>query len=98
MNEEQNLKTIQDIYAAFGRGDVAFIVNQMADDIRWVTQMDSMLIRFVAKPSACNGEVRFGVPRLRGSDRLKAELRTLLAANRISTDRFHCSVGWRFLG
>ena len=31
MSEQQNLKTIQDIYAAFGRGDVAFIVNQMAD-------------------------------------------------------------------
>src|SRR5437870_2034130 len=44
-----------------------------------------MLIRFVAKASALNGEVRFGVPHLRGSDRLKAELRTLLAANRVST-------------
>lgn len=27
MNEQKNVKTIQEIYAAFGRGDVAFITN-----------------------------------------------------------------------
>ena len=39
--------------------------------------------------SALNGEAWFGVPRLRGADRLKAELRTLLATNRIGMDRTH---------
>jgi ketosteroid isomerase-like protein len=35
MNEQQNVKTIQEVYAAFGRGDVAFIVTQLTGDIRW---------------------------------------------------------------
>ena len=43
MSEQQNLKTIQDMYAAFGRGDVAFIVNQLTDDIRWFTHVDSIV-------------------------------------------------------
>ena len=46
-----------------------------------------MLIRLVAKSRVLKGEAWFGVPRLRGADRLKAELRTLLATNRISMGR-----------
>lgn len=30
-----NLKTVQAIYEAFGRGDVPFILDQVADDVRW---------------------------------------------------------------
>lgn len=40
---EQNVKTIQDLYAAFGRGDVAFIVSKLADDVRWVSHLDSVV-------------------------------------------------------
>ncbi len=30
-----NAKTVQSIYEAFGRGDVPFILEQLADDVRW---------------------------------------------------------------
>ncbi len=29
-----NVRTIQDVYAAFARGDVAWILCQLADDVR----------------------------------------------------------------
>lgn len=38
-----NRKTIEDVYAAFGRGDVAFILNQLTDDVRWNTHMESVV-------------------------------------------------------
>lgn len=43
MSTEENVKTIQDIYAAFGRGDVAFIVSQLTDDVRWVSHFDAVV-------------------------------------------------------
>jgi hypothetical protein len=41
MSEQQNLETVREVYAAFGRGDVAFIVAKLTDDIRWVSHFDS---------------------------------------------------------
>ena len=32
---QQNTALVQQIYAAFGRGDIAAIVNEMADDVDW---------------------------------------------------------------
>lgn len=32
MSAEQNLRIVQDMYAAFGRGDLAFVLEQIADD------------------------------------------------------------------
>ena len=32
-----NAQTVKDIYAAFGRGDVDFIISQLADDVEWDT-------------------------------------------------------------
>jgi ketosteroid isomerase-like protein len=32
MNPEQNLRIVQDMYAAFGRGDVGFVLNRIDDD------------------------------------------------------------------
>ena len=43
MNEQQNVKTIQEAYAAFGRGDVASIVAKLTDDIRWVSHLESVV-------------------------------------------------------
>jgi ketosteroid isomerase-like protein len=41
MNEQQNIKIIEGLYAAFGRGDVPGIVAQLTDDIRWVSHGES---------------------------------------------------------
>lgn len=35
MNSEDNVKTIQAIYEAFGRGDVATILDGVTDDVDW---------------------------------------------------------------
>lgn len=43
MNEQQSIKTIEGVYAAFGRGDVPGIVAQLTDDIRWVSYMESVV-------------------------------------------------------
>ena len=32
MSAEQNLRIVQDMYAAFGRGDVGFVLEQIAED------------------------------------------------------------------
>ena len=36
-----NLETVQSIYAAFGRGDIPFILSQMSDDVDWEYGLDS---------------------------------------------------------
>jgi ketosteroid isomerase-like protein len=43
MNKQPNTETIQQVYAAFGRGDVAFIVDKLTDDVRWVSHFDSVV-------------------------------------------------------
>ncbi len=35
MNEQENLRIVQDSYAAFGRGDVAAALEKYADDVDW---------------------------------------------------------------
>jgi ketosteroid isomerase-like protein len=43
MDKQQNVKAIQELYAAFGRGDVRFIVDQLTDDVRWVTHCEPIV-------------------------------------------------------
>jgi ketosteroid isomerase-like protein len=35
MSEQKNVQTIQDVYAAFGRGDVPYILERLTDDVTW---------------------------------------------------------------
>jgi ketosteroid isomerase-like protein len=35
MSTQDNLKTVQDIYAAFGKGDIPGILNVLAGDVEW---------------------------------------------------------------
>lgn len=37
MAEQENLRLIQDAYMAFGRGDVAALIDTMTDDVVWDT-------------------------------------------------------------
>ncbi|HXG23813.1 MAG TPA: nuclear transport factor 2 family protein [Chthonomonadales bacterium] len=34
-NESKNVQLVADIYAAFGRGDIAFVLNALAEDVEW---------------------------------------------------------------
>jgi ketosteroid isomerase-like protein len=41
MSADDNIKTIQAVYEAFGRGDVAFIVDAVTHDVDWATDTES---------------------------------------------------------
>ena len=41
MSADANLKTIQAVYEAFGRGDVGFILDRVTDDVDWATDTAS---------------------------------------------------------
>jgi len=35
-----NVETVKEIYAAFGRGDIAAILGRLAEDVRWDAELD----------------------------------------------------------
>ena len=37
MTEQENVRTIQEAYASFQRGDVQAVLNVLTDDVEWVT-------------------------------------------------------------
>lgn len=41
MTAEDNIKTIQALYEAFGRGDLVFILESVSDDVDWATVASS---------------------------------------------------------
>jgi ketosteroid isomerase-like protein len=43
MNADDNIKTIMTMYEAFGRGDVATILEALADDVDWAAEAASDL-------------------------------------------------------
>ena len=38
---DTNIKTVQSLYEAFGRGDIGFILDQLTDDVDWASCPDS---------------------------------------------------------
>jgi uncharacterized protein len=44
VSEDGNTRAVQEIYAAFGRGDVPFILDQLADQFEWVNPGSPTLI------------------------------------------------------
>ena len=40
MNIEDNVGTVEAIFAAFGRGDIPYILDQLTDDVHWVSHLD----------------------------------------------------------
>ena len=41
MGADDNIKTVQAVYEAFGRGDVAFILDAVTDDVDWASEASS---------------------------------------------------------
>ena len=41
MGADKNLAVVQEIYGAFGRGDVETILSHVADDVDWASEPDS---------------------------------------------------------
>ena len=42
-NEIQNTDHVERIFEAFGRGDIAYILDQLADDVRFVSHLDPIV-------------------------------------------------------
>ena len=42
MSADQNIKTISQVYEAFGRGDVAAILDAVTDDVDWAAEATGM--------------------------------------------------------
>lgn len=43
MSEHQNVETIQQIYAAFGRGDIPYILDQLSPAVEWLCHFDPIV-------------------------------------------------------
>ncbi len=41
MGADENVKTIQEVYGAFGRGDVQAVLDRVTDDVDWATETSS---------------------------------------------------------
>ncbi len=43
MSEKDNVARVTQLYEAFSRGDIAYILDQLTDDVRWVTHLDPVV-------------------------------------------------------
>lgn len=43
MSAEENARAVQAVFEAVGRGDVAYILDQLVDDVHWVAHLDPRL-------------------------------------------------------
>ena len=43
MSEQQNVETVKEMYAAFGRGDIDAIVAKCTNDVEWITHLDPIV-------------------------------------------------------
>ena len=43
MSEQQNVETVKEMYAAFGRGDIDAIVAKCTTDVEWITHLDPII-------------------------------------------------------
>lgn len=43
MSERDNIDQVQRMYDAFGRGDIAHIIDQLADDVAWKSNLDPVV-------------------------------------------------------
>jgi uncharacterized protein len=58
---DNNIATVQDLYTAFGRGDVPAILEALAEDVRWEDWKDNFAQRDNAAPEMAPKTGREGV-------------------------------------
>jgi uncharacterized protein len=59
MAEQENVKTVQEAYAAFGRGDIPAILELLSEDVSWTTPGPSDIIPFAGRFDGREGVGRF---------------------------------------
>lgn len=43
MSEKDNIARVSKLYEAFTKGDIGYIIDQLTDDVRWVTHLDPVV-------------------------------------------------------
>src|SRR5688572_2767035 len=43
MSEKDNVARVTKLYEAFTKGDIGYIIDQLTDDVRWVTHLDPVV-------------------------------------------------------
>ena len=51
MNDQENLRTIHEVYADFGRGDVPAVLNVLTEDVEWFTPGPPSIIPYAGSRS-----------------------------------------------
>jgi ketosteroid isomerase-like protein len=54
-----NLQTVQSIYAAFGRGDIPFILEQLAPDVQWEVDGSTTDVPWLKRRDGREGALAF---------------------------------------
>ena len=57
--EENNLATVQSLYAAFGLGDIPTLIAALTDDVEWILPGPPDLIPFAGRHRGREGVARF---------------------------------------
>jgi len=58
-DEENNLATVQSLYAAFGLGDIPTLLAALTDDVEWILPGPPELIPFAGRHRGQEGVVQF---------------------------------------
>ena len=59
MSEQENVKTVQDAYAAFSRGDIPAILDLLSEDVTWHMPGPTEIIPFAGRYEGREGVGRF---------------------------------------
>jgi ketosteroid isomerase-like protein len=59
MNEQQNVEKLQQMYAAFGRGDIATLLENVTDDVTWGVESVATDVPWYSVRSGRDGVAEF---------------------------------------
>jgi ketosteroid isomerase-like protein len=59
MAEQENVKTVQEAYAAFGRGDIPALLDLLSEDVSWLMPGPADIIPFAGRYEGREGVGRF---------------------------------------
>ena len=92
MSQQEHISTVQTLYEAFGRGDVAAIQERLTDDVDWAVEADGAAAPWFGSRSGKDGAATFFAD-LGGSIEVSEFRPHAFAAGE---DDVHCLVDWTF--
>ena len=91
MTDDANLKTVREIYEAFGRADVGAILDRVTDDVDWAADTASTAAPWFGPRSGKEGVASFFEDLAAGTEVLEFTPLSFAAAN----DEVHTLVSYR---